>query len=509
MPILIENACVVLGDERATVRDGCDILIDNDRIAAVGKDLRRQVAGAAAALQVIDGRTSIVIPGLINAHLHSNEAFEQGMSDNLPLELWRLRTYPPFGVPPLTEEDFYLRALMAGIQSIRSGVTTVQDDLINPACTPDGVDGACRAYQELGLRAWVTTSLGDRGLIESHPFLADMLPDDVRQLIGPDRPTPAADQIALFERNHARWNGAAQGRLRINLGPRGPQRATFDLLRRIAATSERYGCAVHMHVLETRTQAVTAQREHGRSWIAVLHELGLLSPRLTINHGIWLTDDDIALLADNHCAVTHNSLSNLKIGSGYCPVRRLLDAGVAVALGTDGLATSDTADLMEALRTAALIHKPRTTEFETWIDAHDVFRLATRGGARSGLMADDLGEIAPGRKADLALLDRTHWGFVPLHDPVAQLAYSVSSEAVRTVIVDGAIVMWDRKLCTVDERAVRERIAQAASKWRRDVKPAALAAADRLFPVMTKVYREAIHAFETEDWAAPLRDRAG
>jgi hypothetical protein len=98
---------------------------------------------------------------------------------------------------------------------------------------------------------------------------------------------------------------------------------------------------------------------------------------------------------------------------------------------------------------------------------------------------------------------------VPLHDPVAQLAYSVPSEAVRTVIVDGAVIMQDRKLCTVDEHAVRERIAQAAEKWRRDVKPAALAAADRLFPVMTKVYREAIHAFETEDWAAPLRARVG
>jgi 5-methylthioadenosine/S-adenosylhomocysteine deaminase len=211
------------------------------------------------------------------------------------------------------------------------------------------------------------------------------------------------------------------------------------------------------------------------------------------------------LLAANSSAVTHNPLANLKIGSGYCPVRRLIDAGIAVALGTDGLATSDTADLIEALRTAALMHKPRTTKFESWIGAQDAFRMATRGGARSGLMADELGEISPGRKADLALLDRRHWGFMPLHDPVAQLAYSVPSEAVRTVIVDGAIVMRDRTLCTVDEHEVRERIAQAAEKWRRDIKPAAIAAADRLIPVMTKVYDEAIHAFETEAWAAPLR----
>jgi 5-methylthioadenosine/S-adenosylhomocysteine deaminase len=241
---------------------------------------------------LIDGRTSIVIPGLINAHLHSNEAFEQGMSDNLPLELWRLRTYPPFGIPPLTEEDLYLRALMAGIQSIRSGVTTVQDDLINPSCTPYGVDGACRAY---GVSACVLGhhSLGDRGLIEP-PVPRRHAARRRAQLIGPDRPTPAADQIALFERNHARWDRAAQGRLRINLGPRGPRArpsiCCAALPRRRSVTAARSTC-----MFETRTQAVTAQRSR-RTWIAVLHEPDL-SPRLTINHGIWLTDDDIALLA--------------------------------------------------------------------------------------------------------------------------------------------------------------------------------------------------------------------
>lgn len=504
MLTLIEGGTVVTGAKPGEVQDRCDILIDGNRIAAVGPALR---TGLTAPVDTIDARRSIVMPGLINAHLHSNEAFEQGASDNLPLELWRLRTYPPFGVPPLTQEDFYLRALMSGIQSIRSGVTTVQDDVLNMACTPDSVDGVCRAYNELGLRAWVTTSVSDRGLIESHPFLTQMLPPATRTLLGPDRPKSATEQMELFDRNYRKWNGAANGRIRINLGPRGPQRCSTHLLERIAATSAALGCAVHTHVLETRTQAVTAQIEHGKTLIAYLDDCGLLTPRLTINHGIWLTDDDVALLAEHGCAVTHNPLSNLKIGSGICPVRSLLDAGVAVALGTDGLATSDTADLTAALRVAAMLHRTGTPRFTEWVTAHEAFWMATEAGARSGLMADDLGRLAPGRRADVILLDRDHWGFIPLNDPVAQLAFSVPSEAVHTVVIDGAVVMRDRKIVTIDEGQARQTVAEAAERWRRDVKPAAWAAADALFPAMTQMYDEAMHVFATEDWAEPLRRR--
>lgn len=502
MSILLEGGTVVLGAGKTRRHERCDVLIEGDRIAAIGQDLRRTLAGV---VRVIDARRRIVMPGLINAHLHSNESFEQGMTDNLPLELWRMRTYPPYGVPAPTEEDYYLRALMAGIQSIRAGVTTVQDDVINLSYTSASVDGACRAYRELGLRAWVTTSLGDKSLIDSHPFLGDILPADVFATLKDDKPRPAAEQIALFERNRQKWNEAADGRIRINLGPRGPQRCTTDLLLRIAEASSRYGCAIHTHVLETRAQAVSAQLDYGKSMIAYLQEIGFLGPCLTINHGIWLTDADMELLAAHGCSVTHNPLSNLKIGSGICPVRRLLSAGVNVALGTDGLATSDTADLIPALRLAALLHKVATPKFEDWVSADEAFTMATSAGARSGLMGEETGEIAAGRKADVVLLDADHWGFVPLNDPVAQLAYSATSEAVRTVIVDGVMIMDDRKLLSIDEDAVREAISEAAERWRRDVKPLQIAAADTLIPVMSSMYDKAIRAFETEDWAKPLR----
>jgi 5-methylthioadenosine/S-adenosylhomocysteine deaminase len=348
--------------------------------------------------------------------------------------------------------------------------------------------------------------MGDRSFADSHSFMAS-LPQGFDNTVAKTHPVPAAAQIELFERNHCRWNGAENGRIRINIGPRGPQRCSEELLRRVVAAAGRYGCAVHTHVLETRAQAVTAQRDYGRSMIAYLANVGFLGPHLTINHGIWLTDEDIELLARHRCVVTHNPLSNLKLGSGICRVRDLLAAGITVALGTDGLATSDTADMVAVLRCATMLHSPMSTNYEHWVSAQEGFRMATWGGATSGLMGGELGRLAAGRKADITLLDRTHWSFVPLHDPVAQLTYSASPDAVRTVIVDGEIIMRDRTIVRVSEERIRETIIEAAERWQRDVKPLAIAAADAISPTMAAAYRDAIHAFDSEAWAEPLRRR--
>jgi cytosine/adenosine deaminase-related metal-dependent hydrolase len=152
-----------------------------------------------------------------------------------------------------------------------------------------------------------------------------------------------------------------------------------------------------------------------------------------------------------------------------------------------------------------MLHTVTDPDFDQWISAREGFRMATQGGAISGLMASDLGELAVGRKADIVLLDRQHWSFLPLHDPIAQLAYSAPPDAVRTVLVDGQTVMRDGVIRTVDESFVRDAVIEAAERWRRDVKPLAIAAAETMMPVMAAGYWEAIQAFETEPWAAALR----
>jgi 5-methylthioadenosine/S-adenosylhomocysteine deaminase len=248
---------------------------------------------------------------------------------------------------------------------------------------------------------------------------------------------------------------------------------------------------LHIHGLETKTQAVGAQALYNRTLVEHLGDIGLLSPRLTVNHAIWLSRREIELLGEHGCSITHNPLSNMKLGSGVCPVRLLLDAGVNVALGTDGTTTSDTADIVEAIRAASLLHKIGSHKPEEWVSAAEAFRMATLGGARSCLAGDKIGSLEPGKQADIVLLDRDAWGFIPLHDPVRQLAFSVTSEAVTHTIVAGRVLMRERRIETLDEAALEAEIAEAAERFRRDCMPAMRAGSERLAPYVRAIYDRA------------------
>ena len=489
--LIVKDGCVVTGDARDTRHDRADIVIRGDRFVAIGPDAAAEYAGAAhPEAETIDASNTVVMPGLVNAHLHSNEGFEQGAYDNLPLEPWLLQSYPPFGFPILDEEDYYLRTMVAAVESIRSGVTTVQDDYVHLPGTPEAQDAAVQAYLDAGLRAWVTVDLWDIGLLDCLPYVRAIIPPAVQREIEALPPTSTREQLALFQRHFEKWHGR-DGRIRIIVAPCGPQRCSAEMLREIGRLAEALDIPIHSHALETKLQAVQARQQWGKSVVEYLDELGLLSPRLAIVHGIWLTDRDVALLAENGCSVVHNPLSNLKLGSGLCPVRKLLDAGINVALGTDGLATSDTADLIEAIRVASLIHKPGTHDYAQWVSAAEVFRMATMGGARSSLMEREVGSLEPGKKADVILLDCDAWGFIPLNDPVRNLAFSVTSEAVRTVIVDGRVVMRDRRIMTFDEDAMRARVREAAERFRRERVPAMQAGAKRLAGYIREMYYRA------------------
>lgn len=486
--LILEGGCVVTGDAKDTRYESADIVVAGNAILAIGPN-----AGAAhrePGIDRIDARSAVVMPGLINAHLHSNEGFEQGAYDNLPLEPWLLQSYPPFGFPLLSEDDYYLRTMIAAVESIRSGVTTVQDDYVHLPGTPEAQDAAIQAYLDAGLRAWVTVDLWDVGLLDCLPYVRSIIPQALQDEILALPFTSTRDQLALFQRHFEKWHGRG-GRIRIIIAPCGPQRCSPEMLREIKRLADALDIPIHSHTLETKLQAVHARQQWGKSVVEYLGDFGILSPRLAIVHGIWLTDRDIALLADHGCTVVHNPLSNLKLGSGLCPVRKLLDAGVNVALGTDGLATSDTADLIEAIRAASLIHKPGTHDYEKWVSAAEVFRMATLGGARSSLMEREVGSLEAGKKADVILLDRDAWGFIPLNDPVRNLAFSVTSEAVQTVIVDGRVVMRDRKITAFDEDAMRDRVRGAAERFRREHVPAMRNGAKRLEPYIREMYYRA------------------
>ncbi|MGB4776788.1 amidohydrolase family protein [Microbacterium sp.] len=495
MGILIKNGRVTVGDAAGTVHERADVLVRDGLIAAVGPDLV-----AAEGDEIIDASRSLVLPGFVDAHMHSNEGFEMGRYDNLPLELWLAEVYPPTGSPALTWRDHYLRAMLVGIVSVRSGVTMLQDDVISMAFDPNAVDATATAYRDLGLRANITSSMWDESFTGSLPFVSDLLsPELATEFSAPTR-LDWRDQLDLYRDQVARWNGrdadghdaAGEDGIRIILGPCGPQRCTDRLLEEVAAISAADDVPIHCHVLETRTQAVTGQVHYGRTLVERLRDLGALTSRLTMNHAIWLTPHDIELMGEAQCAITHNPLANLKLGSGTAPVRRLLAAGVTVALGCDGVASADTADIFAAIKLASMVHKVGTTDYREWIGAEDVYRMVTLGGARSAGLQDRIGTIEVGRDADIILLDRDDWGFLPLHDERRQLAFSVGSEAVQTSIVRGRVVLRDRRLALVDEDALRAEIAEAAERFRRDVTPELSRGAAIVRPALDEMYARAM-----------------
>ena len=364
--LIVKDGLVVRGEAGSRRYETADVIVEGAHIVDIGRDKAPEHDGT-----VIDASNAIVMPGLVNAHLHSNEGFQQGAYDNLPLEIWLGESYPPFGFPLLTQRDYYLRTMLAAIESIRAGVTTVQDDYVHPPATPDAMDAAVQAYADAGLRAWVTVDMWDQPLRACLPWADELIPEAIHAELAAMGGADADAQIALFERQFDRWHGH-DGRIRIVLAPCGPQRCTPELLRRIAALSAERDIPIHCHTLETRLQAIHAEQAWDMTAVAFMESVGLLGPRTTLVHAIWLTDDDIARLAERGCSVVHNPLSNMKLGSGTCPVRKLRDAGIAVALGTDGLATSDTADLVEAIRAASLIHKTGNPDHASWVSADEV-----------------------------------------------------------------------------------------------------------------------------------------
>jgi len=221
-----------------------------------------------------------------------------------------------------------------------------------------------------------------------------------------------------------------------------------------AALADELDLMIHIHVLETRMQAVSGQQMYGKTLPEHMDAIGFLSPRVCFEHGIWLTPSDLELVRDRGVTVVHNPVSNMKLGSGIAPVPELLRHGVNVALGTDGMCSNDGNDMFATLKTAALLHKLWEVDYEQWLGAEEAWAIATAGGATAAGDPDGLGVIEPGRRADLVLLDLDSLVFTPLNDPLKQLALGSTTLAVSSVMVGGEWRMRDGRVTGIDEAAV-------------------------------------------------------
>jgi len=455
MSILIEN-CSLL-DERSPygLKERVSILIEGNRIAKIASSPpdRGNVE------RIVSGKGLLAMPGLVNAHAHSPENYLRGRTEKVPLELW-LFDFFSSGVR-FSPRESYLAAVIGAAEMLRTGTTSVLDHYwVNGGMSIDDLDAVMEAYREIGIRAAVAPLVEDL-----RPELEAAIKGDPDLASDPGNADSALDvphYLDTLEAFFKKWHGAENGRLSCLAGPSGPQWCSEGVLHGSAEIAANYRSGVHMHADETKLQTLLCREIYGRSAISHMHEQGLLGPRVSLAHCVWVDDQDMGILAETGATVVHNPASNLKLGSGFAPILDMKERGVRLAMGADGSASSDNHLLFDIMKLTGLIHSAREMDHRRWLSARDVVAMGTKGGARALGLEGELGELKPGMLADISLLRLDTSFFAPLNDAFRQLVYCENGSSVETVIVDGRIVVEEGKLVTVDQESA---LAEAREVW--------------------------------------------
>ncbi len=446
--LLLRHASGVLdADDPDAASRRTDLLVQGGVITSMGTAL---VPPAAARVIYCSGR--IVAPGLVNAHWHSPMQPAHGTADRLDHK--RFMWLNQADTANRSSEEIAVSALLGCIQMLRSGTTAVIDHFPEQGFGEPDVAAVVSAYAASGMRAVVALRVFDGEYTDILPEASQSsaaLEAAIRDH-NPLVPRPAAESLELLEAcitAHDRKSG----RIRVFPAPSNPVRCSDDFLVAIQALARKHDTGIHCHLLETRRQAEIAQSQYGRTMVAQLAALDALDNRWSCAHCNWLTPEDIALMAERGAVAVLNPESNLKIGSGVPAVPAFLRAGLTCAMGTDGASTNDNLILQEALQLTALLHRGAEPDRSRWVGAADVFRMGTTGGA-AAMREPALGRIAVGQKADLVLYDLDASAWLPLNDALQQFVFGERGSGVRSVIVDGRLVLHDGRILAFDEAEV-------------------------------------------------------
>lgn len=454
--ILIRGALVVTLDDANTIHEAADVLVRDGAIVSVSPagDAPPGFGG-----RVVEAKGLLLAPGLVNAHTHSPSHHTHGSGDRQshPAFMWMSQAITSGRTP----REIYVGAMLGAAQMLLTGTTAQMDHFPGQACTSAEVDAVMEAHRESGMRVALGLRFYDAEFGDILPRGADV-PDEVvseMRRLNPLRPMPIGEVRDVMVDAIERWHGTEDGRLSVFPAPSNPERCTDAALELCRDLAEKHDLGIHTHLLESRVQATIAQEKYGCTMVAHLHRLGLLGPRLSCAHTIWVDDDDIALLGETGTVVVHNPESNLKIGTGIAPIPKLIAAGAPIALGTDGAGTNDNLILQEALRLAAMLHRPGLADRSRWPSAYDVLRMGTDGGARALMQQGRIGAVEPGRRADLVLYRLNAPWWIPLNDPIHQLVFCENGSSVDTVLVDGRILVEGGRITAFDADAL---LAEAA-----------------------------------------------
>ncbi|MFN4132937.1 MAG: amidohydrolase family protein [Candidatus Hadarchaeales archaeon] len=423
--ILIKNGYILTMDGEGRVYQRGSIAIDEGRITAIG-----DVKGPADT--VIDASGKVILPGLVNAHTHLPMTLLRGVADDMTLKPWLTEKIWPLE-RHLTPERVYIGGLLGCLEMIKSGTTCFADQYFY-------MEEVARAVEESGIRGVLSY-----GIIE--------LGDSTRR----------KTEINAGERLVKNCHGKAGGRVLTMFGPHAPYTCSKECLLEVKELAKKYEVGIHIHVSESDEDINDTIAFQGERPIRFLEKIGFFGPEVLAAHCVKVLPDEMEILAKNGVKVAHNPVSNMKLASGIAPVTEFLKKNIVVGIGTDGCASNNNLDMFEEMKICALVHKIRESN-PTVAPAPEVLKMATVGGAKALRLEGDIGSIDVGKKADIILINLKKPHLTPAHNIISDLVYSAHGDDVDTVIVDGRIIMKERKVLTLDEEEVLQKAQKAAEE---------------------------------------------
>jgi len=431
--LLIKNGIVVAVDKEFRIYQDGAVVIEGNQIVDVGKTSRIEQKYTKKDYTVIDAKNKAVIPGFVNTHAHLYQNFMKGWHDNLQLKEWIYYVLFPIvqyanSLPESEKTEFFRTALtLANIEALKTGTTTLVDFSTTADISLD-------VFESTGIRGVGGMTLADRWIPEELIKPVDEILNNIRKLT-------------------KLWHNKHNGLIKFMLAPSTPYIASKDLLIESKKLADEFNLPYTIHVAESPYEVEMAKEETGKTPIKYLYDIGVLDRRVITVHNIWLTEEEINLLAKSGASVSHNPKSNMRLASGIMQTRKFMDLGINVSIGTDGAASNDTLDMLDAARAAVLLSKVFTKD-ATSLTGVDGLKMATINGARALLMEHEVGSIEVGKKADIVLIDLDQVHLRPITDIVNVILYAGYGHDVDTVIVDGKVIVENKKVKTVDEEKV-------------------------------------------------------
>ncbi len=434
--LIIRGATVVTMDGSSRVIDNGAVAIRRERIVAVGST--REITGKYRATRILNAAGKVVMPGLINTHTHVPMVMFRGIADDLVLMEWLQKYIFPAEAKNVDEQFVRWGARLGILEMIRGGTTTYVDMYYFEDAIADETARA-------GMRAVLGQTLID--------FPA------------PDNKTWDAG-MAYMEKFAAKWKGHAL--ITPAIAPHAPYTVSTDHFKQAHSLSQKLGIPLVTHIAEDQAEVKTIQERYGATPVAYLDRIGVLDARTIAAHMVWPASEDIATLAKRSVGIAHCPQSNMKLAAGAAPVPAMLKAGVAVGLGTDGAASNNDLDMWEEMDAAAKLHK-LTSKDPTVINAREALEMATTGGARAIHLDKEIGSLEAGKRADVIIVGMTSEHQTPLYNVYSQLVYATKAADVETVIINGRVVMMNRRVLTIDDRSVRAKANEYRDRIRKSI----------------------------------------